>query len=150
MSPGQPINDFVSQDVASSSERTIPLSERRQILAVKAVVKFLDDAIAVAGRCLEIAPAWNFYIPPRVLDQPAPLHGPRNHRRGRSTSTKHHAQELLCQVQNVGLGSILSHQQPARQTLLGLMEAMATGNLAHVSPCACTNSRTRAWISGEE
>src|SRR5271154_4954268 len=80
-----------------------------QFSLVKTLVEPLGDLVAIARGMFQVFPVHDPYVPAAILNQAALLQRTRNQSDGRSLSSQHFSEELLGEIQSIGLDPVLYH-----------------------------------------
>jgi hypothetical protein len=106
------------------------LHRSRHSALIEIRIERFRNLIAIAGCRFKILAIEDPHSAPLIFDQATALQCACNQGNGRAPRAQHHSEELLREVQNVGLGSILGHQQPSGEPFFMLVEPIASGKLA--------------------
>lgn len=102
----------------------------RKLGSVELCDELFRDLVAIAGGGFEMRPVEDGYVTAAVLDEARFLQGAGDECDGGAPGAEHHAEELLGEVESVGLGAILGHEEPACEALFGFVQPVTTGDLA--------------------
>src|SRR4029077_16190819 len=100
----------------------------------KVILELLNHAIALTGGFFEFPAVHNLHCTPHVFYDSLFLQYCRCHTHGGSVSTHHGGNEIVGDWENAGVHPILSHQQPPRETLLDIVQAIARRGLCDLHP----------------
>src|SRR3569833_1780418 len=111
---------------------------RSTALDAEPPVKLARHRLIAFARCpLKRGSVKNGHLPAQVTDNSRLLKGRRHDADGWPMHAQHVGHEFLRQIKGVAFGAVMQEQQPARESLLDRMQAVAghrLRNLAEVSP----------------
>src|SRR5580692_11746297 len=115
---------------ADENLRVIPGSWRRPLdFRLPAIFLQTNNLIAFAGGSFQLGFAQNGYISPSVGDHSRSLQNARGYADRGTPRSEHLRQKFLRQGKSLTTNSIMTHQQPPRQSLFNVMKAVASGQL---------------------
>src|SRR5206468_12796969 len=106
--------------------------DRSRALAIESVELFLDDGVAGTTRSLKGFAVADGDAAAVVLDHPRLLQRGRRKAYGRAARTQHLSQHLVGQRDVPVTGAIVAEQQPARNALLHVVQAVAECRLRYL------------------
>ena len=92
-------------------------------------LKLSDDCVTLADRLLQLLSVHNLQGAVFITDHSGLLLDSCSDGHAGASGSQHARKKLVSKRQNGRAYSVLTHQQPARQTLLDLMKAVADGDL---------------------
>lgn len=108
----------------------------RQLCTARALGSFavvlFNDCVALARELLEFLAVYNFYSAARVPDYLLSLQDAGSNRHTRPIRAQHDREEIVCDRHDIGVDSVLGHQQPSRQAFLDLVMSIASGSLGYL------------------
>jgi hypothetical protein len=105
------------------------ISEDLNGLRLPSTSLLANDLVAIASRCLELGLVQNGYIASRIGDHSRLLQQAGRHADRGSPGPEHLSEELLGQGKSLAANSLVAHQQPTCESLLYVMQAVASGEL---------------------
>ena len=85
--------------------------------------------IALAGGLLELVALKDVKLSAAILDSAGFLERPGSNGDARAARTEHAREEVVGERESVGMDAILRHENPAGQTLIDFVQAVASGDL---------------------
>src|SRR3974390_2379861 len=103
---------------------------------VEILINLPQRGVALAGFLLQTRRIHDVDAAPALADEAFALQQTCGGRDRGSPRSQHHREEFLGQVKRVAFDSITNHQEPARQSLFGFVQAVTGGKLAKDSSLA--------------
>src|ERR1044072_2078843 len=93
---------------------------------------FAHELVALARRGLHPGAVEYDYLAAPVADEPALLQSLRDRRHARARHAEHVGEELLREINRVGLHAVAADEKPAAESLLHVVELVARGRLRYL------------------
>ena len=117
-------------DVGRAGDVGQPRAGAAALSGGQAVGEFTDHGIALAGGGFKAFTVKDVDVAALVFDEADALERACRHGHGSATRAEHLREKLLRDVKLIVLNAILEHEEPAREPLLHLVEAVAGDELA--------------------